>query len=56
MKDFRKQKKKLLGDDNRKMLPCLWSNTAESTDRKKGTEETCKRKEWERQSAKLSGR
>lgn len=50
MKDFRKQKKELLRDDNKKMLPSLWSNTAESRERKKGTEEVCKRDEWEKQS------
>lgn len=38
------------------MLPTLWSNTEENTERKKGTEEVCKREEWEKQSDKLSGR
>lgn len=56
MKNFRKQKKKLLMDDNKKMFPCPWSGTAESAKRGKGTEETCKREEWEKQSAKWSGR
>lgn len=51
MKDFRKQKKKLLMDDNKKMLPCLWSGTAESAKRgkrgwSKSVEEKNGRSSW----------
>lgn len=47
MKDFRKQKKELLRDDNKK---CFLHYGATQQKAEKGTEEVCKRDEWEKQS------
>lgn len=47
---FQEAKERIAQGWQQKMLPSLWSNTAESRERKKGTEEVCKRDEWEKQS------